>query len=289
DQAHPPDLRRVLRTVRFLRARALRLHRGGTRGLRRHSRADGELLPVVAASPGAPLHQGSSRRPSHQGFRLPPTVPYLAQAQFRGPEAARQDRAPDAAPQGTELGPRQPQHRQLPRRLFTQPDRHLPPGLPGAARHAHRGTPPDRWTRRSPRPHPGPRGLPQRRRAEVTWCAAGCPWRPMRRHSGRGRARRAANSGLRTGGAHTVVAPVLSPRVTASATWAGVAGNGAGGRWADICVGTWPGRTTRTRAPLPCRASARPWAKPSRPALAEPYTKFARRVRTPATDESTTS
>ena len=55
-----------------------------------------------------------------------------------------------------------------------------------------------------------------------------------------------------------------------------------------IFVCTNPGRTIITRTPLPTSESPRPWKNASMPAFDEPYTKFERRARSPATDESAT-
>ena len=72
------------------------------------------------------------------------------------------------------------------------------------------------------------------------------------------------------------------------ATSSAVVAMGAGLIPAVIRVRTKPGRTISTLAPEPTSELASPWAKASRPALDEPYTKLARRVRSPATEDSTT-
>ena len=43
-----------------------------------------------------------------------------------------------------------------------------------------------------------------------------------------------------------------------------------------------------TFTPLPTRLSPSPWKNASMPAFDEPYTKLARRARSPATDDNTT-
>ena len=89
-------------------------------------------------------------------------------------------------------------------------------------------------------------------------------------------------------GAHTVSAPRPSPVTIAAATDSGSVASGAASRPWVIFEWTKPGRTTRTRTPLPWRLSPRPWQNASRPALLEPYTKFDLRARSPATDDRTT-
>src|SRR5688572_23757657 len=99
----------------------------------------------------------------------------------------------------------------------------------------------------------------------------------MRRHTGPGRWRSTENTTRRTPGTHTVRRPDRRAATVAAATLSAVVANGAGASPSVIDVVTKPGRTTRTLAPLPLNESPRPWAKPSRPAFDEPYTKFARR------------
>lgn len=71
-------------------------------------------------------------------------------------------------------------------------------------------------------------------------------------------------------GTHTVSERRLSPSSIAAATASGVVDSGTSGSPAVIRVRTNPGRTTMTWAPVPYRASPRPCAKASRPALLEP-------------------
>ncbi len=80
-----------------------------------------------------------------------------------------------------------------------------------------------------------------------------------------------------------------SPAATAAPTCAGVVASGAGSIPAVIRPMTNPGLTRSTRTPEPCSESASPRANASRPALAAPYTKFALRGLTAATDESITT
>ena len=74
----------------------------------------------------------------------------------------------------------------------------------------------------------------------------------------------------------------------ASATASGVVESGAASMPSVILVCTKPGRTIMTRTPVPTSESPRPWKKASMPAFDEPYTKFERRARSPATDERAT-
>ncbi len=78
------------------------------------------------------------------------------------------------------------------------------------------------------------------------------------------------NTGCRTRGTHTRVAPEFSPRTTASATCDGVLDIGAGDIPSVIFPMTNPGRTSINCTPEPCSASPRPLAKPSKPAFALP-------------------
>src|SRR5687768_16664610 len=89
-------------------------------------------------------------------------------------------------------------------------------------------------------------------------------------------------------GTHTVCARRARPRSIASATSSGVVARGAGSIPSVIFECTNPGRTTITCAPDPTRLSPRPWKNASMPALDDPYTKFERRARSPATDDSAT-
>src|SRR5207302_1600376 len=107
----------------------------------------------------------------------------------------------------------------------------------------------------------------------------------IRRNSARGRWRSTTITHRRGGGAQTTSAPFSSPRTMTCATSSAVVAMGAGLIPAVIRVRTKPGRTISTLAPEPTSELASPWAKASRPALDEPYTKLARRVRSPATED----
>ena len=80
----------------------------------------------------------------------------------------------------------------------------------------------------------------------------------------------------------------LTADTTASATSSGVTASGASSRPSVILERTKPGRTTSTPTPLSRSASPSPRKNPSSPALVEPYTKFERRTRSPATLDSAT-
>ena len=92
----------------------------------------------------------------------------------------------------------------------------------------------------------------------------------MRRQTAPGRWRNTVNTGRSVAGAHTVRRPRASALTVASATADGVVAIGAAFIPSVICEWTKPGRTTSTLAPEPARASPRPWANPSSPALDEP-------------------
>ena len=80
------------------------------------------------------------------------------------------------------------------------------------------------------------------------------------------------NIGRSAHGTHTVRRRLASAPTVAAATWSGVLDNGAGVMPSVMRPITNPGRTTSRCTPVPCSASARPLLKPSRPALADPYT-----------------
>src|SRR5699024_10472866 len=114
--------------------------------------------------------------------------------------------------------------------------------------------------------------------------------RGIRRHTGCGTSRATANMTRSCQGIQTT--PARRSRTlpaTTSATWSAVEENGAGAIPSVIRPMTKPGLGMTSVTPVPWRASAIPDANPSSPALAEPYTEFARRTRCPATEENATS
>src|SRR5699024_202851 len=99
----------------------------------------------------------------------------------------------------------------------------------------------------------------------------GAAHRGIRRQIGCGTSRATANITRSCHGIHTMPARQATTRsTTTSATCSGVDENGAGSIPAVIRPITKPGRGMMSVTPVPCRASAIPEAKPSRPALAEP-------------------
>src|SRR5439155_24924103 len=91
-----------------------------------------------------------------------------------------------------------------------------------------------------------------------------------RRHTERGRRRNTIATHRNTAGTHTISLPEASASAMASATASGVVAKGAGSRPVVIFERTNPGRTMTTRTPEPTRASPRPCANASSPALEEP-------------------
>src|SRR5207302_2891504 len=108
------------------------------------------------------------------------------------------------------------------------------------------------------------------------------------RHTARGKWRKTIATQCKIGGAHTISLLEASASVITAATASGVVANGAGSSPVVIFECTNPGRTTSTRTPDPASASPSPCANASSPAFDDPYTKFERRARSPATDDSTT-
>lgn len=109
----------------------------------------------------------------------------------------------------------------------------------------------------------------------------------MRRQNGRGMYCRAVARTASLAGTQTVFRRPRRARAVATPTASAVVANGCGAMPSVIRPVTKPGRTSISRTPVPCSESARPRAKASWPALADPYTGLALRGRIAAVEDST--